>query len=73
MSRGIPTTVPEMSKSDFLVKLREELHYVDRRFHIPARCRSVWETIQTADGKWLEGGQTMTLLRELLELENFLW
>ena len=73
MSRGIPTTVPEMSKSDFLVKSREELHYVDRRFHIPARCRSIWETIQKADGEWLEGVQTMTLLRELLVLENFLW
>ena len=73
MSGGIPSTVPDMSKSDFLVKSREELHYVDRRFHIPARCRSVWETIQKSDEEWLEGSQTMTLLRKLLEIEEFLW
>ena len=73
MSGGIPSTVPDMSKSDFLVKTREELHFVDRRFHIPARCRSVWDTIQKADGEWLEGGQTMTILRELVKIEEFLW
>ena len=74
MSGGMPGGMPtEMSKSDFLVKTREELHFVDRRFHIPSRSRSILETIQKADGEWPEGGATMTILDKLLEIEKFLW
>ena len=41
---------PMMAKSDFLVKSKEELHFVDRRFHILARARSISETIEKANG-----------------------
>lgn len=64
---------PMMAKSDFLVKSKEELHFVDRRFHIPARARSISETIEKTNGEWIEGGQTMTILEKLLEIEEFLW
>ena len=73
MSDEIPISFSDMSKSDFFVKSKEELHYVDRRFHIPARARSVSEAIRKADGEWLEGGETMTMLRRLEDIENFLW